>query len=93
MSARVSLAGEYRVSHPASFLSESTDAFAAFYLELRQALFTAVGELQGDSFINDQTLLTSRIKELLVPRSTQLGIEIVQLEIWEAVPLGWVCQS
>jgi len=90
MAARVSLAGEYRIINPASFVIESTDAFGAFYLELRQALRLAVGELDSASFLSGQALLTGRMKELLVPKAVQLGIEMTRLEIYECVPVGWL---
>ena len=41
---RISLAGEYRITNPGEFVTESSDAFATFYLELRQALRVATGE-------------------------------------------------
>lgn len=92
MSVRVSLAGEYRIANPSSFVTESSDAFAAFYLEVRQAVYAAVKELSGEMFIKEQSTITSRVKELLIPRASQLGIEIVHLEVLEGVPLGWVRQ-
>jgi regulator of protease activity HflC (stomatin/prohibitin superfamily) len=90
MGVRVSLGGEYRINNPASFVTESSDSFGAFYLELRQALRAAVAELNGANFLSGQALLTARIKELLVPRGTQLGIEMTQLEIYGCVPIGWL---
>ena len=77
---------------PASFVTESSDAFGAFYLELRQVLRVAVGELNSSGFLSGQALLTSRTKELLVPKAVQLGIEMTQLEIYECVPVGWLRQ-
>lgn len=35
MGVRVSVSGEYRVADPARFVSESSDSFASFYVELR----------------------------------------------------------
>ena len=90
MAARISLGGEYRIINPASFVTESSDAFGAFYLELRQALRVAVGELNSANLISGQALITVRMKELLVPKAVQLGIEITQLEIYECVPVGWL---
>jgi hypothetical protein len=46
--------------------------------------------LSSKSFFNEQGLLITRTKELLVPKSAQLGIELTQLEILEAVPVGWL---
>jgi regulator of protease activity HflC (stomatin/prohibitin superfamily) len=92
MGVRMSLGGEYRITNPALFVAESSDAFGAFYLELRQALHMAVKELDNETIFNGQAPLTARIKELLVPRAAQLGIEMTQLDIWEAVPIGWLRQ-
>jgi hypothetical protein len=30
------------------------------------------------------------MKELLVPKAAQLGIDMTQLEIYECVPVGWL---
>jgi len=92
MAVRISLVGEYRVANPASFLVESSDAFSALYLDLRQALRTAVGEFPSSVFLRENPQLVARVKELLVPRSAQLGIELTQLEVCEAVPCGWLRQ-
>jgi regulator of protease activity HflC (stomatin/prohibitin superfamily) len=90
LAVRVSLGGEYRVSDPARFVSESSDAFGAFYLDLRQSLNTAVGELSSSHFMGGHPQVTARMKELLVPRATQLGIELTQLDLWEALPTAWL---
>lgn len=93
MGVRISLAGEYRVISPALFVSESSDAFAAFYLELRQALRVAAGEMSSHGFFNGQAQLTARMKELLLPRETQLGVEMTKLDVFEAVPIGWLHEA
>ena len=90
LAVRISLGGEYRITNPALFVTESSNAFGAYYLELRQALRLATGELSSQSFLTGHTLLTVRIKELLIPRAAQLGIELTQLELYEAVPVGWL---
>jgi regulator of protease activity HflC (stomatin/prohibitin superfamily) len=93
MGVRISLGGEYRVNAPESFLVQSSDAFGALYLDLRQALRTATSELSSDVFMSGNSPLVVRVKKLLVPRSQQLGIELVQLEVSEAVPLGWLTEN
>ena len=90
MGVRMSFGGEYRVVDPAAFLAGSSDSFSAFYLEIRQAVYAAVGELNGSAFLSEQPQITARAKELLVPRAAQLGLELAQLEVWEAVPIGWL---
>ena len=90
MGIRVSLGGEYRITAPALFTTENSDAFGAFYLELRQALRVSAGEVTGESLLGNSLLLTDRIKELLVPRAAHLGLEMTQLDVWEIVPVGWL---
>ena len=87
---RISLSGEYRVIDPLAFVTESTDAPSALYLEVRLATSAAVAELSGEHFLNEPFAITQRVKELLAPRAAQLGMEISQLDLWEAVPVGWL---
>ncbi len=54
------------------------------------ALFLAESSDAFAALYLGQAPLTSRIKELLIPRATQLGVEMTKLEIWEAVPIGWL---
>lgn len=93
MGVRISLAGEYRVVRPALFVCESSDAFGTFYLELRQALRIAAGEMSSHGFLTGQTRLTARMKELLLPREAQLGVEMTKLDVYEAVPIGWLREA
>ena len=90
MAVRVSLGGEYRIVDPALFVKESSDAFGAFYIELKQALHVAVSELKGEAFLAGEAQLVPRIRELLVPRGTNLGINLTLLEVFEAAPVGWL---
>lgn len=92
MAVRMSLGGEYRVVNPALFVTESSDSFGAFFLEVRRALRNAVGELESQNFFAGQALIPARMKELLIPKAAQLGLEMTQLEVGEAVPVGWLRQ-
>jgi hypothetical protein len=74
-------------------VSESSDAFTTFYLELRQALRVATGEMSSHGFFGGQAQLTARLKELLLPRETQLGVEMTKLDVYEAVPIGWLREA
>ncbi len=85
---RVSLAGEYRIVDPACFVTESSDFFGTVYLEVRQALRTAVSDVTASEFSSSEAVIITRIKELVVPRAALLGIEITQLGAWEAISVG-----
>ena len=93
MGVRVSLGGEYRIVDPGAFVTQNTDSFGTFYLEVRQSLRSAVSELNGQTALMNDGPITARMKELLVPRAAHLGLEMTQLEVWEAVPIGWVRQA
>jgi regulator of protease activity HflC (stomatin/prohibitin superfamily) len=86
---RVSLGGEYRIVDPARFICENSDSYGAFFLELRQSLRVAATELSNDSILGSQSPLTVRVRDLLVPRAAQLGLELTRLDVWEVVLVGW----
>jgi regulator of protease activity HflC (stomatin/prohibitin superfamily) len=92
MGVRIGIGGEFQIVDPVRFLTESTDASSAFYMDIRQALRTAVSEADAAALLGEQALVTVRMKEFLAPRSSQLGIEMTRLEVWEAVPIGWLRQ-
>jgi len=90
LAVRISLGGEYRVGDPAKFISESADAFGAFYLEMRHSLNNALSEMTSSGFLSGHPQIVARMKELLVPKSAHLGIELTQLDLLEAIPVGWL---
>lgn len=90
MGVRVSLAGEYRVLDPGRFVMASSDAFGSVFLELRQALLTAIAETQSEDVLQGRSGLIDRLRELVLPRASELGIELMQLNVWEAAPIGWI---
>lgn len=90
LAVRVSLAGEYKVCDPMRFVVESSDSFGKIYVEIRHALHIAVSELASEQFAEGHLPIAERIKELIVPRSEQLGIEMLQLYVWEATPFAWL---
>jgi regulator of protease activity HflC (stomatin/prohibitin superfamily) len=93
MGVRMSLGGEYRVTDPEAFVTASSDAFGTFYLELRQTLRASVAELNGEIVLNENALVIARMRELLTPKAAQLGIEMIQLEVLELVPMGWLREA
>lgn len=90
MGVRITLTGEYRISNPTAFLTASSNSTATFLIELKQALRTAVSELAGQTFLATQHALPTRIRELLAPRATALGITLTLVDLAEAIPLGWL---
>jgi hypothetical protein len=45
--------------------------------------------MSAEAILSGKALFSARVNELLIPKCSQLGIEMTQLEIWEAVPIGW----
>lgn len=88
LAVRISLGGEYRISDPALYVTQSSESSTTYLLEIKQALRSAVGELRGDAFLDGQSSLLVRVKELVMPRGAQLGIELTQLDLYEFVPIG-----
>ncbi len=85
---RVGIRGEYQIVRPAEFVTASSNASNALLLEARQAMQIAVSELNGDSFVAALPGVRERIQELLVPKASQLGIQVNLIELSEALPLG-----
>ena len=90
---RLSLSGEYRVVDSTSFVTTSSDAFGALFIEIKHALRLAAAEMNSDQILGEQGALAGRAKELVVPRSSQLGLELTQLSLWEIFPLVALSQS
>ena len=87
---RLSLGVEYQIVDPGSFVTRSSDPYAAFYVELRQAIHIAAREKSGRNLMNEQDMFVARIKTLVASRSAELGVALTQFDIWEMVALGWV---
>lgn len=85
---RITVVGACRVIDPAAYLAQSSDSFSVFYLELKQALQTSVRETPAQLILEGHSQLTERVRELLIPRSTQLGIELIQLDLLQPFPVG-----
>jgi hypothetical protein len=56
---------------------------------MSQALGVATGEVSGETIVNGKGLLPLRVKELMLPRAFQLGLEMTKLETSQSLPLGW----
>jgi regulator of protease activity HflC (stomatin/prohibitin superfamily) len=90
---RIRFNGEYRVTDPASFVSESSDGHAAFYLSLEREIGSAVAELERAEMLGARVFSADRVRERMEPRAAQLGIAIIHLEASDLVPIAWAQQS
>ena len=87
---RISLTGHYRITDPTAFVTTSSNATGAFFLELTQSLRESTQEFSGHNPAFARTALPARIQQLVAPRAARLGITVDSLEIAEYVPLGWL---
>jgi regulator of protease activity HflC (stomatin/prohibitin superfamily) len=88
MGMRLSFGVEYQITDAASFLTRSSDTYAAFYIDLRQAIRIAVREQSSRNLMNETETLTARIREMIADRSEHLGVGLFKLDVWEMVMLG-----
>ncbi len=87
---RISFGGEYRVTDPALYLTESAEPFGALFVALERVIPSAISEFDTQAVVHTPTLLAERVKELIEPRATQLGMQITSLEVSNVVSIGWV---
>ena len=87
---RISINGEYQVSSPVAFVSANSDAFGAFYLDIRQAIYSGLREQHSSSLSRTHTAIAEQITALVANRSAQLGVGLQKLDVYELMPLGRV---
>lgn len=87
---RLSLTGQYRITDPVAFLTTSSNATGAFFLELTQGLRAATYELSGHNLSFARGTLPTRLQQLIVPQSARFGITLESVEVEQFVPLGWL---
>ena len=87
---RISLTGQYRIADPVAFLTSSSNATAAFFLELTQSLRTATHELSGHNLSFARGTLPARLQQLIAGKSARFGITLESIEVEQFVPLGWL---
>ena len=90
---RISLAGQYRIADPVAFLTTSSNATGAFFLELTQVLRAATRELSGHNLAFARGTLPLRMQQLIAPKSTKFGITLDEVEVEQFIPLGWLKAS
>ena len=87
---RIGLTGKYRITGPADFLTASSNATGAFFLELTAAIRAATLELSGHNLTFARANLPTRLLQLIAPATAQYGITLELIEITDFVPLGWL---
>jgi regulator of protease activity HflC (stomatin/prohibitin superfamily) len=86
---RIRVQGEYKVTAPDSFVRETSDGHAAFYLSLDREIAVAVSELARVVILENRFSCADRIRERIEPRAAELGINVTQLEVSDLIPIAW----
>jgi hypothetical protein len=87
---RLSLSAEYKVSDAAVNYTSSANASDALFVQLRRAINLAARQLSGSALAASPEQFSSRVFRDLAEPAARLGLEIVQMDIYEAVPLGFL---
>jgi regulator of protease activity HflC (stomatin/prohibitin superfamily) len=90
---RVTLVAEYRIVDAAIYYTRSANANDALFLQVRRALVEAARCQASASLTAGPRAFAATIGQEATPDVAKLGFEIVDLQIVEAISLGWVRQS
>jgi len=90
---RVTLVAEYLIADAAIYYTRSTNANDAVFLQMRRALVETARRQASASITAAPKAFAAMISEASTPDVTKLGFEIVDLQMVEAISLGWVRQT
>ncbi len=90
---RLSLSGEYRTVDAATYYANSANAAEALYVRVRRAILSAARQQTGGSIVGSPEVFAARVRERVAPHAEQLGLAFLQLEVWEALPMGFLSPS
>ncbi len=78
----------FRVTNPRRSVSASDNFGQALYRAAQMALREVVGQHDLDTFLGDKNALADQVHQQLVARSTELGVEVIQLGIRDIILPG-----
>ena len=87
---RISLSAEYKVADAAVFYTSNASASDALFVQLRRAVNLAARQVPGATLIASPEQFSARVLKDIAEPAAKLGLEIDQLDIYEAVPLGFL---
>jgi|GEM_PF-2444313 len=89
---RLTLVAEYRIADAAIYYTRSANANDALFLQMRRALVETARIQTSASITVAPKAFAVTIGDAATPDVAKLGFEIVDLQIVEAISLGWVRQ-
>jgi hypothetical protein len=85
---RLSLSGSYRIADAAAFYTGSANAGDAIFVELRRSIATAARQQASSIIVAAPEAFAQRIREAAAPATARFGLEITELDIWDALFVG-----
>ena len=85
---RLSLSAEYKVADPAVYYSNSSNAGDALFVQLRRVINVAARQQPGSRLSSAPDEFSAKILRGMEGPTKRLGLAIIQLDLYEALPLG-----
>jgi hypothetical protein len=85
---RLSLSGRYQIADAATYYIGSTNAGDAIFVELRRSIAAAARQQSSSAIVAAPEAFAQRIRETAAPAAARLGLEISELDIWDALFVG-----
>jgi regulator of protease activity HflC (stomatin/prohibitin superfamily) len=85
---RLSLSGRYQIADAAAYYTGSSNAGDAIFVELRRAIAWAARQQSSSAIVAAPEAFAQRIREAAAPAASKLGLEISELDIWDALFVG-----
>ncbi len=85
---RLSLSAEYQVADPAVYYSSSANAADAFFVQVRRVINVAARQQKGSALAASPEDFCRRVLYDLEEPAKRLGLAMVNLDVYEALPLG-----
>jgi regulator of protease activity HflC (stomatin/prohibitin superfamily) len=90
---RVTLIAEYRIADAAIYYTRSTNANDALFLQMRRAVVDSARRQVAGRIAAAPDAFAVSVREAAAPEAAKLGFEIVDVQVVEAISLGWVRQA
>ncbi len=85
---RLSLSARYQIADAASYYIGSSNAGDAIFVELRRSIAKAARQQSSSAIVAAPEAFAQRIREGVEPSASRLGLEISELDIWDALFVG-----
>jgi hypothetical protein len=85
---RLSLSGRYQIADAATYYTGSANAGDAIFVELRRSIASAARQQSSSAIVAAPEVFAQGIREAAAPAAARLGLEISELDVWDALFIG-----